>query len=425
MSFEPSTTEDLLALWRTLFPRSYTVPIEQGNNGQGLDVYAQQAAQFARLSEAIAVSTQAYYLRHHSSEVRPPAAGERRAVGTVEIARSGSAVGEVTVIAGTRLVVRERNSDGVLVDGVGFTLAEDATIPAGSLGPVTVAVTAERPGYQGNVSAGSITAFADRGRATVPAATIGVDNQISDTSRPDWFTVGMIGQYVRIVGGANAGTFPRRILGVTQGTPSVAVVDGPALVFPDVTTQVEVEEFADLSLTVSQPTETTGGRHGWLDAIGRDRGTGRAPGETDEDYRRRLVDLPDVVSPAAILRILARILTPLGIGYALMETRDPATLIGMIWDFHAFDYGTIVDGVVFAPATRFFLVRVGLGTEGEFGMAYDSPYPSNAYDAPGDALNFYDGYPAGYVALIEALYQSIERARAAGVGWALVPDPTL
>ena len=424
MSFEPSTKDDLLDLWRSLFPRSYTVPIEEGNNGQGLDIYAQQAAQFSRLSEAIAVSTQAYYLRPHSSQVRPEAAGERRATGSVEVRRIGSAVGSLTLIAGTRLVVRERNSDGVEVDGVTFATSADATIPAGTLGPVTVPVTAERPGYQGNVTAESISAFAERGRATIPAAVVGAANDISDTPIPDFFTLAMIGQYVRIIGGPNAGTFPRRILSVTQGSPNVAVVDGPALV-PGATTQVEVEEFADLSLTVSQPTATSGGRHGWLDAIGRDRGTGRAPGETDEDYRRRLVALPDVVSPAAILRILARILTPLGIGYAFSETRDPATLIGMIWDFHAFDYGTLVDGVVFAPATRFFLVRVGLGGEGEFGMPYDAPYPSNAYDAPGAALNFYDGYPAEYRALIEALYQSIERARAAGVGWALVSDPTL
>ena len=426
MSFEPSTTDDLLALWRTLFPRSYTVPIEEGNNGQGLDIYAQQAAQFARLSEALAVSTQAYYLRPHSSQVRPPAQGEAPAVGAVLVSREGSAVGPITIIAGTRLVVRVRNSLGQTIDGVGFVTSEDATIAAGTLGPVSVPVQAERVGYQGNVPAGSITAFADRGRATVPGATIEAGNVIRDTGVPDRFTPAMIGQYVRIVGGANAGTFPRRILSVTQGNPTTFVqVDGPALTFPDTTTQVEVEEFADLGLTITQPAPTTGGRHGWLDAIGRDRNTGRAPGESDEDYRRRLVALPDVVSPAAILRILARLLTPVGIGYALMETRDPGTLIGMVWDFHAFDYGTIADGVVFAPATRFFVVRIGIGNQGEFGFPYDAPYPSNAYDAPGPALNFYDGFPVGYFARVDAVYRSIERARAAGVGWALVPDPTL
>lgn len=426
MSFDPSDTAALLALWRSFFPRSYTVPIEEENNGQGLDVYAQQAAQFARASEAAAVSTQAYYLRPHSSQVRPPAAGAAPGAGTVQIRRVGSAVGDVTVVAGTVLVVRERDSRGDTIDGVRFILATDATVAAGTLGPVTVAVTAERVGYQGNVPAGSVSAFAERGRATIVGATVEAGNVLRDTGVPDRLTEGMVGQYVRLVGGLNGGTTPRRIISVTQGTPtSFAVIDGPALVAPDTLTQAEVEEFADLGLVVEQSTETLGGRHGWLDAIGRDRNTGRAPGEGDEAYRLRLSSLDDVVSPAAVLRAVARVLTPLGIGFALMETRDPGTLIGMVWDFHAFDWGTIPSGVVFAPETRFFIIRVGIGNQGEFGMPYDAPYPSNAYDAPGPALNFYDGFPVAYLAAVDAVYRAVERARAAGVGWVLVRDPAL
>jgi hypothetical protein len=134
------------------------------------------------------------------------------------------------------------------------------------------------------------------------------------------------------------------------------------------------------------------------------------------------------VSPGAIQRICARILSPLGINWALKETRDPSGLIGRVWDFHAFDYGTISDGVVLlslGDSTRFFVLCVGFGNQGEFGMPYDAPYPSNAYDAPGPALNFYDGFPVTYYAAIAALWAMVNAARAAGIHWVLVRDPSL
>lgn len=423
MAFPPSTLDELLELWRSLFPRGFTSPIESEGDGQGLDAFAQQAAQFARVSDALNVTTQAYYLRPHSTQTAPESQGEARATGVVEVSRAAPATGAITLAEGTQFVADVRSPTGVVLDGVLVEVVADTLIPAGFAGATTVPVRAVRAGYQGNVLAGSITRFAPRGRATVPSPTVEAGNVLRDSGVADRLTLAMVGQYVRLVGGANGGTVPRRILSVTQGSPtSFAVLDGAPLVFPDVLTQVEVEEFGDLGLSVSQPSDLSGGRHGWLDAIADERRAGRQPGETDAQLRLRLSFLEDVVSPAAIERIAARLLDPLGVPWALEETRDPLTLVGMVWDFHAFDYGTIGNGVVFAPQTRFFVLRVGLSNAGEFGFAYDTPFlpRPNAWD-----VGAFDGYPATYYAALAALWQTVNEARAAGVAWQLVRDPTL
>ena len=416
MAFPPLTQPQLLDLWRRLFPASYTTPIEDANNGQGFDVPSQQAAQFSRAADAAAVTSQAYYLRPHSDQVRPEAAGERAATGTVEFTRAAPAAGKVTLPAGTTLLAIELDTVGGLAEVGRFALTADLTLAAGTFGPTPATVTAARVGYQGNVPSRAIVAFASLGTASV-ACTVGAGNVLTDTGIPDSFGPAMLGRYVRLVGGLNGGAVPRR---VTAYTPGQVTVDGPALLFPDTST-AEVEEWADLGITVSQPGDLTGGRSGFLDAIARDRGVSRQAGESDYDLRARLVALADTISPAAVMRAAARVLDPLGLAWRFLETRDPATLIGMTWDLHAFDYGTISDGVVFAPATRFFVLAVAASGAGEFGFPFDTPFPgANAWD-----VGCFDGYPAGFLASLLSLWNAVEGARAAGVGWALVIDPTL
>lgn len=427
MAFQPYTLDRLLALWRALFPASYTVPIEEEAGGQGLDAFAQQAAQFARSADAAAVTTQAYYLRPHSTQVRPEAQGALPAFGTVALTRAAPAAGDIVLAKGTRLRGVERDSRGVETTVGEFTLVRTETLFAGTLGPYTVEVEAVRVGYQGNVPAGTITAFSPLGTASV-ACTVGPGNTLTDTGVPDVFTQNMVGRYVRLVGGLNGGAVPRRILSWTSTTPGVltVTVDGPALAFPDTTT-AEVVETGALGVSVTQPVALAGGRSGFLDAIAIDRGTSRQTGETDAQLRERLVNLADIFSPAAINRIAARLLDPLGIPWVLEETRDPLGLVGMVWDFHAFDYGTIANGVVFAPATRFFILRIGDTSAGEFGFAYDTPFLPIPPTSAGNAwdVGVYDGFPVDYYAAAAALWAAVEAARAAGIGWLLVRDPAL
>ena len=65
----------------------------------------------------------------------------------------------------------------------------------------------------------------------------------------------------------------------------------------------------------------------------------------------------------------------------------------------------------------FFLLGVPALDLGEFGCAYDAG-PSDAYDcAPW--LAFYDGFPLSAAVLYRGVWQAVNRARAAGVGFDL------
>lgn len=428
MGFDPISMGELLELWRKIFPISYTEPIEDEGDGQGFDLYTQQAAQFARVADAVNVTAQAYYLRPHSTQTGAPASGAVRATGTVQITRTPPAVGSFTLIAGTLLVSVQVDARGVEIEGVTFRLLEDVTLPGGSTAPVLASIEAERVGYQGNLPAARIDRFLARGRATIEGATVIAPQQIRDTGTPDRFTAGMVGQFVRLATGLNAGTYPRRIVQTnTAGDLTTIEVDGPALT-ADAGVTVQVLEFADLGLTVEQLDPTTGGKHGWLDAIGFDRNAARALNEDDEAYRLRLASLDDTISPAAIMRIANRVLSPLGIPWRFQETRDTWTgtgLIGFILDHNALDWGSFEDGIVLideAHAVRFFILRVGLSGLGDFGSFYDAPNTPNPNAAD---VAFLDGYALGYVGALRALWKAVEAARAAGVAWEIVIDPSL
>ena len=421
MSFPASTKAALLEIWRRIFPRDYTIPIEIQANGQGFDVPSQQAAQLARTSDAVNTTAGAYYIASHSSQTAPPGAAAVRAVATLRIHRAPPAGVDLTLAQGTEFVAVLRSpNDGRDVDQEHYRLVQDYLFPAGVL-YVDVTVEDVRVGYQGNTRLGTINRFALRGTATVQAAVL-AGNQLSDNGSADRLTEAMIGQFVRFISGPNAGTNPRRILSVTASLAvSVALLDGDPLIVGSAP-NTEVEEFADVGLTVEQLTAATGGKHGWLDASGADRRVYRALNESDASYRLRIQNLPDVVSPAAIRRTAARILTPLGLAFEIHETRSPG-LLGFIWDISPFDIGEICDGDVLLDefdAVRFFVICIERGNQGEFGAPYDTPFPDNAWD-----VVFFDGYPVGFYAELAALYAAVEAARAAGVHWTIVIDPDL
>lgn len=63
---------------------------------------------------------------------------------------------------------------------------------------------------------------------------------------------------------------------------------------------------ADWGLTASNAAKPSGGLAPFLDEIGGERGIGRSPGELDVDYRARVREIADVVSPNAIKRAMNR-----------------------------------------------------------------------------------------------------------------------
>ena len=74
----------------------------------------------------------------------------------------------------------------------------------------------------------------------------------------------------------------------------------------------------------------------------------------------------------------------------------------------------------YAQFRAFFLVEVSRVNAGEFGFAYDD-HPLGAYDAA-PYWNFYDGFPPGESSMYRALYAQLDKIRASGVSFELVPS---
>ncbi len=72
--------------------------------------------------------------------------------------------------------------------------------------------------------------------------------------------------------------------------------------------------------------------------------------------------------------------------------------------------------------TRFFIICVGPGNQGEFGGGYDTPmFPdANAWD-----FMAWDGFPVVYNSLIVQVAEVVNRSRAAGVSFVIVKDLAL
>ena len=269
--------ECFLRLWRAILPGFYTASIEAENEGAGLDVPSSEAAQFAQFEDGANLSQQAYYLRPHSTQTGPIASSGRKATGSVELRRAAPAVGAILVPAGS--ILRAEGTDsygGVLFLGRYLTTA-DATLADGSTGPITVPVEAEFVGYTGNLDPGFINGFEGQGGLSVPSlvtTTVRFERSSAALGTADYFRSDLVGRYVRLVGGSlvseNRNT-PRRVVAVFTGTGgNVGIEVDLALALADVgqLVTVEVEELADLGVTVTQPAPIAGGVADALGATG-------------------------------------------------------------------------------------------------------------------------------------------------------------
>lgn len=125
--------------------------------------------------------------------------------------------------------------------------------------------------------------------------------------------------------------------------------------------------YAEPDLHVRQSADATGGRAATLDASAYDRGIEREPGEGDEALAFRAREVPDVVSPPAILRQVKRMLDPLGIEFEIVRW----------WEFR------------FQSATDAPVDTIPPDYAGsEYAIVVDDPRP---LDAPGGWRNRVDG----------------------------------
>jgi hypothetical protein len=425
------TPADLEDTFRKASDPNYAADLEDVDGGVGWDTVAADAKLFGKTSAAVRRNTQAYYLLPSSTQSDDPASGAVRASGTIQLTRTAAASSELRISVGKALAHSVLDSVGAPARLQDFGLGEEAVFPVGSLGPISVQAIATRAGNQGNLPEGTFDRMANEGRASVTCTVAADGVTLTDTGSPDVFWEGLIGRYLRVATGVDTGAI-RRITAFSQagsGPALLGSVTVDAALTPG-TMVVDVLEWSDFGVLVTQPDAFTSGRHGTLDAVGRERMVGRAPGEADIDYAYRINELPDVVSPNAIDRICARILTPYAIPYRVLETR--IDIPGVVLDLTPLDIGGFCDPLdawygsllLTENATkRFFVVLVGDSPSlGMYGLPFDAMNAGiNAYDSGGPG----DGVALTYNQLMAQLYASIEAARGSGVAWKLVQDPCL
>lgn len=213
---------------------------------------------------------------------------------------------------------------------------------------------------------------------------------------------------------------------------------------------LQTPPYGDPSILVRQIQDADGGHPAMLDALGADRGVPRQAGETSDQYSVRLRALPDVVTPDAIMRLLARYLGQRGVSYTATETWDLA--YQTCWDAPAETFpGSTYDPNLFAyddNETRpglfgrwlgiedmrgaFFVVVPDLPAFEDVGMAFDDiaieiadhattfgVRAHNAFDVPIDMAGItqggYDGFDLPKQAFYAQLWDLLQEAKGAGI----------
>ena len=185
----------------------------------------------------------------------------------------------------------------------------------------------------------------------------------------------------------------------------------------------------DPNLQVRQLVPTANGRPASLDGIGEDRTIPRFGQEGDDSYRQRIIDMPDTVSPNAIVNGVNRIL----FGYGLVDCcfREVGTDLfpGIFFDG---DDAWDMDGTL-RPEDRFKLwldenhfrgyFTIGLPEldlpDSSFcfdGSDGDASPVINAFDTTGNTANSaYDGSKETQDALYSAIFDSVTQKHMGGV----------
>jgi len=428
MTFPIATVDDLLRVWREGMAPAYRHGIEFGDGGRGFDPIVGQASMFARVAQAVAVTSQAYYLRPHSTQVAPEAHAAEYAVGLLSFGRTPPANGGVTLAAGSQVVIELHDVTGDVIEASTYELLTPVVFAVGDVGPYLGMVKALRVGYQANESILRGVAFVELGRYAIPS-TVGAGNVITDTvGIGDRITPDLLGRYVRFAGGPNATTFPRLVTAINialdqSTTTNTITVDGPPLL---VGVQVtEVEEFADIGLTCALASDLLQGRHGWLDAIGEERLCFRQSGEADPEYLARILALVDVVSPAALVRAATRVLAPLGIPFQFHEASEPLTITGFLWYptlYQTGNIGQVPITVNLAPLVRYFVIVVPLSSmepEGSYYDVFQGATDENYLDGGAYA----DSFPFAWNANMQALFNELLQTKEGGVAFQIIIDP--
>lgn len=229
------------------------------------------------------------------------------------------------------------------------------------------------------------------------------------------------------------------IAGVVSGATATVVL---VVLSPDMTAEIATAGWDLLTwedgvgLSATNPEHPEGGSSPTLDHVGEERGINRSSGEGDDSYRKRIYTRPDVVSPNALVRAMNRVLAPYGLTGCIREPSDLDTLQGLFYDAPAngpvgrryaydLDFTLRPDdrwklALDLAEFRGFFVATVPPMSLGEFGIAFDEGFVNFFDSSP--FLSFFDGYAVTAAAIRIAVWNALNEAREAGVGFVLVED---
>jgi len=197
-----------------------------------------------------------------------------------------------------------------------------------------------------------------------------------------------------------------------------------------------VRDWKEMGFKLTRVEAFAGGRDNELGALAEERGVAISDGESDESLRRRVQQLADVVTPAAIRRAVNRQLAPFNLrGYAWDVSNG---LTGFFADLDFGDYyqaGDLfpVDKQKLIDSDNFsygwFIVFAPYLADGEFGGFCDEGpvvwlEPVQQFLASAADMCFLDGYPTNANGVYQAIWEQVNAIRAFGVGFSIILSKT-
>lgn len=192
------------------------------------------------------------------------------------------------------------------------------------------------------------------------------------------------------------------------------------LLLEDDSVQWSMLDWKDLKFELTRIEAFSGGRDNTLGLLGEERGMQQNKDESDDDFRERIANLADVVTPAAINRAINRALAPYLFRGIAHDVQDGMT--GLFLDAEdAFDFYTPGDlfpvdqfKLLYTDALAYggFEVLLPYISDGEFGCAMDQGpiiYLEDEEEFLGPALDccFLDGFPVKAAAIYSGIYQTL------------------
>jgi len=199
-----------------------------------------------------------------------------------------------------------------------------------------------------------------------------------------------------------------------------------------------VRDWRDLGFQITSLRQITLGREDDLGMLGDNRGMYPEQNETEEQFRRRIATLPDVVTPAALTRVVNRLLAPLKYKGRVVDIGGE--VLGFFFDEDFFDYYEAGDPYPTNPwrlmldmteAYGFFYVQVPWIADDDFGIFFDvgpSIYlpDKGLYLGPCFDDGFMDGFsPVASYNVYPTIYKEMMRRKLGGVLFEMLPDPGL